>query len=258
MKQTTLTQRLLSALVALCMVLSVCAPALAADDTTAIWFQKKSGSLYRVTSDNIGTLLPGYSIAYNGNTVTITMGSGQHTQELEGVTLLGGRQDLVLCTAGTSWMTDISSSSNIGLTITGMKNVTVTPAEGSSIGFLGSLKIVDCTGNVDIQNSNEGAVDGRLEVDNSAGQGSVTIMANCDRTSYGRYLPYGTTITSNGPVKIENKNGCAVYGDSGHHPERRLLDGVYEVDRPGRQYHAGGARRWLAGRRLADQHNLYL
>ena len=30
MKQTTLTQRLLSALVALCMVLSVCAPALAA------------------------------------------------------------------------------------------------------------------------------------------------------------------------------------------------------------------------------------
>ena len=31
MKQTTLTQRLLSALVALCMVLSVCAPALAAD-----------------------------------------------------------------------------------------------------------------------------------------------------------------------------------------------------------------------------------
>lgn len=31
MKQTTLTQRLLSALVALCMVLSVCAPALAAE-----------------------------------------------------------------------------------------------------------------------------------------------------------------------------------------------------------------------------------
>ena len=209
MKQTTLTQRLLSALVALCMVLSVCAPALAAN-SSFIWIQKSSGYPTPVTSDNIGTLLPGYSIAYNGNTVTITMGSGQHTQELEGVTLLGGRQDLVLCTAGTSWMTNISSSSNIGLTITGMKNVTVTPAEGSSIGFLGSLKIVDCTGNVNLQNSSEGAVDGRLEVDNSAGQGSVTIMANCDRTSFGKYLPYGTTITSNGPVKIENKNGCAV------------------------------------------------
>ena len=212
MKQTTLTQRLLSALVALCMVLSVCAPALAAN-RKPIWFQKSDGLPTPVTSENIGTLLPGYSIAYNGNTVTITMGSGQHTRELEGVTLLSGRQDLVLCTAGTSWMTDISSSSNIGLTITGMKNVTVTPAEGSSIGFLGSLKIVDCTGDVNIQNSSYAAVVGRLEVDNSAGHGgSVTITENCDRADWGTYLPYGMIITSNGDVKIENKNGCAVCG----------------------------------------------
>ena len=212
MKQTTLTQRLLSALVALCMVLSVCAPALAAG-SSFIWIQKSSGYPTPVTSDNIGKLLPGYSIAYNGNTVTITMGSGQHTQELEGVTLIGGGQDLVLCTAGTNWMTNISSSSNIGLTITGMKNVTVTPAKGSSIGFLGSLKIVDCTGDVNIQNSSSAAVVGRLEVDNSAGHGgSVTITENCDREDWGTYLPYGTTITSNGPVKIENKNGCAVCG----------------------------------------------
>ena len=212
MKQTTLTQRLLSALVALCMVLSVCAPALAAN-SSFIWIQKSSGYPTPVTSDNIGKLLPGYSIAYNGNTVTITMGSGQHTQELEGVTLLGGGQDLVLCTAGTSWMTDIRSSSNIGLTITGMKNVTVTPAEGSSIGFLGSLKIVDCTGDVNIQNSSYAAVVGRLEVDNSAGHGgSVTITENCDRTDWGTYLPHGMIITSNGPVTIENKNGCAVCG----------------------------------------------
>ena len=212
MKQTTLTQRLLSALVALCMVLSVCAPALAAN-SSFIWIQKSSGYPTPVTSDNIGTLLPGYSIAYNGNTVTITMGSGQHTQELEGVTLIGGGQDLVLCTAGTNWMTDTSSSSNIGLTITGMKNVTVTPAEGSSIGFLGSLKIVDCTGDVNIQNSSYAAVVGRLEVDNSAGHGgSVTITENCDRADWGTYLPYGMIITSNGDVKIENKNGCAVCG----------------------------------------------
>ena len=212
MKQTTFAQRLVSALVALCMVLSVCAPALAAN-SSFIWIQKSSGYPTPVTSDNIGTLLPGYSIAYNGNTVTITMGSGQHTQELEGVTLIGGGQDLVLCTAGTNWMTDTSSSSNIGLTITGMKNVTVTPATGSSIGFLGSLKIVDCTGDVNIQNSSYAAVVGRLEVDNSAGHGgSVTITENCDRADWGTYLPYGTTITSNGPVKIENKNGCAVCG----------------------------------------------
>ena len=212
MKQTTLTQRLLSALVALCMVLSVCAPALAAG-SSFIWIQKSSGYPTPVTSDNIGKLLPGYSIAYNGNTVTITMGSGQHTQELEGVTLIGGRQDLVLCTAGTSWMTDISSSSNIGLTITGMKNVTVKPARGSNIGFLGSLKIVDCTGDVNIQNSSSAAVVGRLEVDNSAGHGgNVTITENCDRTDWGTYLTYGMIITSNGPVTIENENGCAVCG----------------------------------------------
>ena len=119
----------------------------------------------------------------------------------------------MLCTAGTNWMTDTSSSSNIGLTITGMKNVTVTPATGSSIGFLGSLKIVDCTGDVNIQNSSYAAVVGRLEVDNSAGHGgSVTITENCDRTDWGTYLPYGMIITSNGDVKIENKNGCAVCG----------------------------------------------
>ena len=211
MKQTTLTQRLLSALVALCMVLSVCAPALAAG-SSFIWIQKSSGYPTPVTSDNIGTLLPGYSIAYNGNTVTITMGSGQHTQELEGVTLIGGGQDLVLCTAGTNWMTDTSSSSNIGLTITGMKNVTVKPARGSNIGFLGSLKIVDCTGDVNIQNSSYAAVVGRLEVDNSKGSGSVTITENCDRADWGTYLPYGMIITSNGPVTIENENGCAVCG----------------------------------------------
>ena len=211
MKQTTLTQRLLSALVALCMVLSVCAPALAAN-SSFIWIQKSSGYPTPVTSDNIGTLLPGYSIAYNGNTVTITMGSGQHTKELEGVTLIGGGQDLELCTAGTNWMTDTSSSSNIGLTITGMKNVTVTPATGSSIGFLGSLKIVDCTGDVNIQNSSYAAVVGRLEVDNSKGSGKVTITENCDRADWGTYLPHGMIITSNGPVTIENENGCAVCG----------------------------------------------
>ena len=212
MKQTTLTQRLLSALVALCMVLSVCAPALAAN-SSFIWIQKSSGYPTPVTSDNIGTLLPGYSIAYNGNTVTITMGSGQHTKELEGVTLIGGGQDLELCTAGTSWVTDISNENKTGLTITGMKNVTVKPARGSNIGFLGSLKIVDCTGDVNIQNSSYAAVVGRLEVDNSAGHGgSVTITENCDRADWGTYLPYGMIITSNGPVTIENENGCAVCG----------------------------------------------
>ena len=220
MKQTTLTQRLLSALVALCMVLSVCAPALAAEPGRAsaavIYYQKDGGKKTLLDALSIKTLMPGYKITFVRNLIIITMGSTEHTGELDGVTLSGNGSDpynFELCTAGTNWVTDIRSSSNIGLTITGMKNVTVTPAKGSSIGFLGSLKIVDCTGDVNIQNSSSAAVVGRLEVDNSAGHGgSVTITENCDRADWGTNLPYGTTITSNGPVKIENKNGCAVCG----------------------------------------------
>ena len=218
MKQTTLTQRLLSALVALCMVLSVCAPVLAAEPGRAsaavIYYQKAGGEKQALSGSNFNTLMPGYKMAAVGNVITITMASTEHTGELEGVTLSGNgsnTHDLVLCTAGTAWMTDISSSSN-SLTITGMKNVTVKPAEGSSIGFLGSLKIVDCTGDVNIQNSSYAAVVGRLEVDNSKGSGKVTITENCDRADWGTYLPYGMIITSNGPVTIENKNGCAVCG----------------------------------------------
>ena len=217
MKQTTLTQRLLSALVALCMVLSVCAPALAAEPGRAsaavIYYQKDGGKKTLLDALSIKTLMPGYKITFVRNLIIITMGSTEHTGELDGVTLSGNGSDpynFELCTAGTNWMTDTSSSSS--LTITGMKNVTVTPARGSNIGFLGSLKIVDCTGDVNLQNSSYAAVVGRLEVDNSKGSGSVTITENCDRADWGTNLPYGMIITSNGPVKIENKNGCAVCG----------------------------------------------
>ena len=218
MKQTTLTQRLLSALVALCMVLSVCAPALAAEpeigSAAVIYYQKDGGKKTLLDALSIKTLMPGYKITFVRNLIIITMGSTEHTGELDGVTLSGNGSDpynFELCTAGTNWMTDTSSSSS--LTITGMKNVTVTPARGSNIGFLGSLKIVDCTGDVNIQNSSYAAVVGRLEVDNSAGHGgSVTITENCDRADWGTYLPYGMIITSNGPVTIENENGCAVCG----------------------------------------------
>ena len=219
MKQTTLTQRLLSALVALCMVLSVCAPALAAEPGRAsaavIYYQKDGGKKTLLDALSIKTLMPGYKITFVRNLIIITMGSTEHTGELDGVTLSGNGSDpynFELCTAGTNWVTDTSSSSNIGLTITGMKNVTVTPARGSNIGFLGSLKIVDCTGDVNLQNSSYAAVVGRLEVDNSKGSGSVTITENCDRADWGTYLPWGMIITSNGPVTIENENGCAVCG----------------------------------------------
>ena len=217
MKQTTFAQRLVSALVALCMVLSVCAPALAAEPGRAsaavIYYQKDGGKKTLLDALSIKTLMPGYKITFVRNLIIITMGSTEHTGELDGVTLSGNGSDpynFELCTAGTNWVTDTSSSSS--LTITGMKNVTVTPARGSNIGFLGSLKIVDCTGDVNIQNSSYAAVVGRLEVDNSKGSGSVTITENCDRADWGTNLPYGMIITSNGPVKIENENGCAVCG----------------------------------------------
>ena len=217
MKQTTFAQRLTAALVALCMVLSVCAPALAAEPGRAsaavIYYQKDGGKKTLLDALSIKTLMPGYKITFVRNLIIITMGSTEHTGELDGVTLSGNGSDpynFELCTAGTNWMTDTSSSSS--LTITGMKNVTVTPARGSNIGFLGSLKIVDCTGDVNIQNSSYAAVVGRLEVDNSKGSGSVTITENCDRADWGTNLPYGMIITSNGPVKIENENGCAVCG----------------------------------------------
>ena len=217
MKQTTLTQRLAAALVALCMVLSVCAPALAAEPGRAsaavIYYQKDGGKKTLLDALSIKTLMPGYKITFVRNLIIITMGSTEHTGELDGVTLSGNGSDpynFELCTAGTNWMTDTSSSSS--LTITGMKNVTVTPARGSNIGFLGSLKIVDCTGDVNLQNSSYAAVVGRLEVDNSKGSGSVTITENCDRADWGTNLPYGMIITSNGPVTIENENGCAVCG----------------------------------------------
>ena len=133
MKQTTLTQRLLSALVALCMVLSVCAPALAAEPGRAsaavIYYQKDGGKKTLLDALSIKTLMPGYKITFVRNLIIITMGSTEHTGELDGVTLSGNGSDpynFELCTAGTNWMTDTSSSSS--LTITGMKNVTVTPA----------------------------------------------------------------------------------------------------------------------------------
>lgn len=129
MKQTTFAQRLTAALVALCMVLSVCAPALAADDRV-IWIQKSGGKVQLLNASTIGTKLPGCSYAYDGTTVTITMAASQG-EVMEGVTLAGGPStDIVLvCTNNTRM------DGGLGLTITGMRNVTITGsnAKGSML-----------------------------------------------------------------------------------------------------------------------------
>ena len=129
MKQTTLTQRLLSALVALCMVLSVCAPALAADDRV-IWIQKSGGTVQLLNASTIGTKLPGCSYAYDGTTVTITMAASKE-DVMADVTLAGGPStDIVLVCTNDTRMDD-----GRGLTITGMRNVTITGsnAKGSML-----------------------------------------------------------------------------------------------------------------------------
>ena len=74
MKQTTLTQRLLSALVALCMVLSVCAPALAAEpdgDWTSENDKNSKTFTFKMPEGNV-TLTADYKQLYN---LTVTGGT---------------------------------------------------------------------------------------------------------------------------------------------------------------------------------------
>ena len=204
MKQTTLTQRLLSALVALCMVLSVCAPALAAD-SPVIWIQKNNGLLEPLNAGNIGTKLPGCRYAYDGTTVTITMEASE-TRVMEGVKLAGGHStDIVLvCTNNTQM------DSNRGLTITDMRNVTIKtedPSKEYTGAFYGALKVTNCYGNVTVTNPRGAAVVYSLDVDNTAGTGNVTITgSNANGSICAVAGGFGTNakIASNGDVKIEN------------------------------------------------------
>ena len=212
MKQTTFAQRLVSALVALCMVLSVCAPALAAD-RKPILFQKNSGLPTPVTSDNIGKLLPGCSYAYDGTTVTITMAASQG-EVMQGVTLVGGPStDIVLvCTNNTRM------DGGLGLTITGMHNVTIKTEDASKEytgAFYGALKVTDCYGNVTVTNPHGAAVVYSLDVDNTAGTGNVTITGSHERLpicavsgGFGNKV----NIASNGDVKIENIVVSEIFG----------------------------------------------
>ena len=204
MKQTTLTQRLLSALVALCMVLSVCAPALAADDRV-IWIQKNNGLPEPLNASTIRKKLPGCSYAYDGTTVTITMAASE-TRVMEGVELTGGpNTDIILvCT------NDTQMDSGLGLTITGMRNVTIKtedPSKEYKGAFYGALKVTDCHGNVTVTNPHGAAVAYSLDVDNTAGTGNVTITgSNANGSICAVAGAFGTNakIASNGDVKIEN------------------------------------------------------
>ena len=206
MKQTTFAQRLVSALVALCMVLSVCAPALAADDRV-IWIQKSGGTVQLLNASTIGTKLPGCSYAYDGTTVTITMAASKEQADgMADVTLAGGPStDIVLVCTNDTRMDD-----GRGLTITGMRNVTIRTEDTSKEytgAFYGALKVTDCYGNVTVTNPRGAAVVYSLDVDNTAGTGNVTITGSNAKGSICAVAgAFGTNakIASNGDVKIEN------------------------------------------------------
>ena len=204
MKQTTFAQRLVSALVALCMVLSVCAPALAADGRV-IWIQKNNGLPEPLNASTIGKKLPGCSYAYDGTTVTITMAASE-TRVMEGVKLTGGpNTDIILvCTNNTQM------DSGLGLTITGMRNVTIKtedPSKEYTGAFYGALKVTDCHGNVTVTNPHGAAVVYSLDVDNTAGTGNVTITGSYEKgpiCAVAGGFGNKVNIASNGDVKIEN------------------------------------------------------
>ena len=237
MKQTTLTQRLAAALVALCMVLSVCAPALAAN-SPVIWIQKSGGILDPLNAGNIGTKLPGCSYAYDGTTVTITMAASQG-EVMEGVTLAGGPStDIVLvCTNNTRM------DGGLGLTITGMRNVTIKTEDASKEytgAFYGALKVTDCHGNVTVTNPHGAAVVYSLDVDNTAGTGNVTITgSNANGSICAVAGNFGTNahIASNGDVKIEN----IVSGMFGAQLRYQAVDGELTVTNSKSVTTTGGA-----------------
>lgn len=89
----------------------------------------------------------------------------------------GGRStDIVLvCT------NDTRMDGGLGLTITGMRNVTIkiaNPSQTYKGAFYGALKVTDCHGNVTVANPHGAAVVYSLDVDNTAGTGNVTITGS--------------------------------------------------------------------------------
>ena len=200
MKQTTLTQRLLSALVALCMVLSVCAPALAAEPgraSAAVITLTKGGTTTGLTPGNVAEVLPKCTMSVNGSKVTLDLSSNTDGNLLSDAVLTAanpGGIDLELV-CGYGYVTAIDNP----VVITGMHDITL-----SRYGMAGSLKIENCNGEVSLTAQHNRAVLGRLNIDNTAGTGGVTITGS-HQYPLCNYEGGNTVIASNGPVKIENK-----------------------------------------------------
>ena len=201
MKQTTLTQRLLSALVALCMVLSVCAPALAAEPeigSAAMITLTKNGKTTGLTPDNVAEALPKCTMSVNGSKVTLDLSNNKDRNLLSDAVLTavnpGTNLELV---CGYGYVTAITNP----VVITGMHDITL-----RGYGMAGSLKIENCNGEVFLTAQNNRVVLGSLNINNTAGTGGVTITGShryplCNDANGN----CNTVIASNGPVKIENE-----------------------------------------------------
>ena len=197
MKQTTLTQRLAAALVALCMVLSVCAPALAAEASAAVITLTKDGKTTGLTTGNAAEVLPNCTMSVNGSKVTLNLSNNKNGNLLSGAVLTAanpGGIDLELV-CGSGYVTAIDNP----VVITGMHDITL-----SGYGMAGSLKIEKCNGKVSLTAQHNRAVLGSLNIDNTAGTGGVTITGS-HQYPLCNYEGGNTEIASNGPVKIENE-----------------------------------------------------
>ena len=198
MKQTTFAQRLTAALVALCMVLSVCAPALAAEASAAVITLTKNGKTTGLTPDNVAEALPKCTMSVNGSKVTLDLSNNKNGNLLSDAVLTAANSgtDLELV-CGYGYVTAITNP----VVITGMHDITL-----RGDGMAGSLKIENCNGEVFLTAQNNRVVLGSLNINNTAGTGGVTITGShryplCNDANGN----CNTVITSNGPVKIENE-----------------------------------------------------
>ena len=199
MKQTTFAQRLAAALVALCMVLSVCAPALAAEPgraSAAMITLTKNGKTTGLTPDNVAKVLPNCTMPVNGSKVTLDLSSNTDRNLLSDavLTAVNPGTDLELV-CGYEYVTAIANP----VVITGMHDITL-----SGSGMAGSLKIENCNGKVSLTAQHNRAVLGSLNINNTAGTGGVTITGS-HQYPLCNYEGGNTVIASNGPVKIENE-----------------------------------------------------
>ena len=201
MKQTTFAQRLVSTLVALCMVLSVCAPALAAEPgraSAAVITLTKNGKTTGLTTGNAAEVLPNCTMSVNGSKVTLNLSNNKNGNLLSDAVLTAanpGGIDLELV-CGHGYVTAIANP----VVITGMHDITL-----SGYGMAGSLKIENCNGEVSLTAQHNRVVLGSLDINNTAGTGGVTITSShlyslCNDANGN----CNTVIASNGPVKIEN------------------------------------------------------